>query len=67
MVQTASSTVMLTLAAWLPSGWVVPQEDEWTITPVSWWFTETLKESGYLHLQATKPDTIGNTGIITLS
>jgi len=50
---------MQVLAAWLPSGSVVPSEDEWMIKPLSFWLTDFLRETGYAHLQATKPDTIG--------
>ena len=47
------------LAGLLPSGWVLDKEDEAMIFPFSEVVNNMALESGYLHIQATKPDTVG--------
>jgi len=49
----------LFLGAYLPSGWVMDKELEKYWYPLSNFYGEMLHESGYLHIQATKPDTLG--------
>ena len=38
---------------------VLPEKDHHKIWPVKDYFVDFLRESGYFHIQATKPDTIG--------
>lgn len=57
--KTAGTTIKLFLGAILPSGIVVAKEDEKKMYPVWEHFGMLARETGYLHIQATKPDTIG--------
>jgi len=47
------------LGAYLPSGMILPQTFENKFYPFSSFFSVFLRETGYFHIQATKPDTIG--------
>ena len=38
---------------------VVDENDAWKAFPVGSHVMEILRESGYFHIQATKPDTVG--------
>lgn len=49
----------LLLGAFLPSGIVVSYEDQEKLYPLKEKLGMFARETGYLHLQATKPDTIG--------
>lgn len=46
------------VASFYPS-WFIPEEFVDFVYPISDNFLDMLEESGYFHLQATKPDTIG--------
>ena len=46
------------LASFFPS--TVSAEDAPKVFPISSFWSYVLEETGYLHLQATKPDTVGN-------
>ncbi len=62
MVAGNSPSISLTwfLAAYLPSGWVLEgKEEEEMVLPFSDLFSNLLLETGYMHIQATKPDTVG--------
>lgn len=42
------------------SSLVVSSEREQSMTyPLSWLFSKMLEETGYMHIQMTKPDTVG--------
>ena len=48
------------LSSILPAGWVYPaNEDLSRVLPLGNKLAEAMLEFGYMHLQATKPDTIG--------
>lgn len=49
----------LILGAILPAGIVVSHEDQEKLYPLTEKFGMFARETGYLHIQATKPDTIG--------
>ncbi|XP_069937348.1 juvenile hormone epoxide hydrolase 1 isoform X1 [Cherax quadricarinatus] len=51
--------IKMLLGAFLPAGVVVAKEDQNKLYPLSNLFSMVLMETGYMHLQATKPDTIG--------
>ncbi len=53
------SNLLYFLAAWLPSDWIVSKKEEAKILPFMDRFGDMLLETGYLHIQATKPDTVG--------
>ena len=57
--QAPSNYLKLMLASYLPSGWIIPKEDEAKILPASEKYIFLFRESGYLHIQGTKPDTVG--------
>ncbi len=59
VANTPASNLKYFLAAWLPSGWVVTKEEEKDILPFGNIFSHMMLETGYLHIQATKPDTVG--------
>lgn len=58
-LQTTLSTVKLLAASLYPTAFVDSQHASW-IFPLGVHFKRLMMESGYFHLQATKPDTIGN-------
>lgn len=37
----------------------IPKEHEWQLYPMAEKFTDVILESGYMHIQTTKPDTVG--------
>ena len=47
------------LGSILPSGFMMDAEKEKTLYPISKFMSTIVRESGYFHIQATKPDTIG--------
>jgi len=49
----------LIIGAFLPSGWVMDQQFEKYWYPLSNFYGDLIHEMGYLHIQATKPDTVG--------
>ena len=53
------SNIKLVLGGLLPSGLVIPKEQEHKLYPLGSLFSKLMLETGYLHIQATKPDTIG--------
>ena len=58
--QAPAVTLRWILSSILPSGWVFPvDEDLSRILPLGDKLAEWMLEFGYMHLQATKPDTIG--------
>jgi len=57
-VNTALSRVKLLLGT-LNRRWIVEKEHEDSVYPLSKMFHAILLESGYFHIQATKPDTVG--------
>ncbi|KAG7167973.1 Epoxide hydrolase 1-like [Homarus americanus] len=58
-VRTNAVSLKMILGAYLPAGVLVAKEDQDKIYPLSNLYSMILRESGYAHLQATKPDTIG--------
>jgi len=49
----------LYLGAFLPSGWVMDEKLEKYWYPLMNFYGDLLLEMGYLHIQGTKPDTVG--------
>lgn len=58
-VNTLLSNLKLFLASFYPSA-IVDEKFQSRIYPLSTMFSNIIMESGYMHLQATKPDTVGN-------
>ena len=58
-VPTGKATLGLMLGSFWPS-LLVPADKTGLVFPLGQKFIHILQETGYLHLQATKPDTIGN-------
>ncbi|KAB7505556.1 Juvenile hormone epoxide hydrolase 1 [Armadillidium nasatum] len=56
---TPGNTIKHILGSFLPSGFVVKPDKEYTLYPLSSFYSFLVRESGYMHLQSTKPDTIG--------
>ncbi|CAG9824999.1 unnamed protein product [Phaedon cochleariae] len=52
------SNLKLFLYSFYPS-WIVDKEHEDLVYPLSNLWARTLMETGYMHIQATKPDTVG--------
>ncbi|GBP32300.1 Juvenile hormone epoxide hydrolase [Eumeta japonica] len=52
-------TLLKTLVGSVFPSWVVEEKYAERMYPLSKFFSFLLEESGYLHLQATKPDTVG--------
>ncbi|XP_045618411.2 juvenile hormone epoxide hydrolase 1 [Procambarus clarkii] len=59
MVNTLGVNLKTMLGAFLPAGLVVAREDQAKLYPLTNLYSMILRESGYLHIQASKPDTIG--------
>ena len=59
IVETFGTNVKSILGAFLPSGWVIDPALEGIRYPLMKVYGTILRESGYFHLQATKPDTVG--------
>ena len=58
--QAPAVTLEYILSSILPAGWVYPaNEDLSRVLPLGNKLAEAMLEFGYMHLQATKPDTIG--------
>ena len=57
-VNTPSSNLKYFVSAWFPS-LMLSKADQAKILPFGEKFIFLLKESGYMHIQATKPDTVG--------
>nr|QPN96961.1 juvenile hormone epoxide hydrolase [Macrobrachium rosenbergii] len=58
-VNTPGPNIKLILGAVLPAGIVVAEKDQDKLYPLGDKFSMIARETGYLHLQATKPDTVG--------
>lgn len=58
-VPTVSSNIGLMLGSLWPT-LLMPADKVHLVYPLGAKFTHIIQETGYLHLQATKPDTIGN-------
>ncbi|KAG7167998.1 juvenile hormone epoxide hydrolase 1-like [Homarus americanus] len=58
-INTPGANLKMVLGALLPAGVVVEEEDQHKLYPLSTFVSMMARESGYLHLHATKPDTIG--------
>lgn len=58
-VRTSKSFFWLLIGSYFPS-LVVESEHYSKVYPLSEKWSRLLEESGYFHLQTTKPDTIGN-------
>lgn len=56
---TVGTNLKLMLGAILPAGIVVSKEDQKKLYPLGDLMSTLLRETGYMHLQSTKPDTIG--------
>ncbi|KAF2359695.1 Epoxide hydrolase N-terminal [Trinorchestia longiramus] len=56
---TVGAQAKIILGAILPSGEIMDPKHEENWYPLSNFFKTFLRETGYLHLQATKPDTLG--------
>ena len=50
------------IGAFLPSGWIMDEDTEKAFYPISKLMKFMAQESGYFHIQATKPDTVGTIG-----
>lgn len=59
MSRTPGSMAKMLLGSVLPTGLVMDAKDENRLYPLGELFARMLRESGYMHIQATKPDTIG--------
>ena len=59
VAQKPAVTLRQLLAGFFPAGWIVEAEGLDKILPLGEKFSELLLELGYLHIQGTKPDTIG--------
>ncbi|KAG0710919.1 Juvenile hormone epoxide hydrolase 1 [Chionoecetes opilio] len=59
MAHGAGRTLKALLGAWLPAGVLVDAADQGKLYPLGEKMGMLLQESGYMHIQATKPDTIG--------
>ena len=58
--QAPAVTLEYILASILPAGWIYPaNEDLSRFLPLGDKLAEAMLEFGYMHLQATKPDTVG--------
>jgi hypothetical protein len=57
-VNSPAANLKLFVSALLPQLFL-DQKDEWKVVPLGEKFMFLLQESGYLHIQATKPDTVG--------
>lgn len=57
---TASSHMKFLVGSFFPS-LVLGREFEQNIFPLNKAFAKLMEESGYMHIQSTKPDTIGKT------
>ena len=58
-VNTPSANLKTMLLPWLPVGWLANEQELSRILPLGKTYSNILLEMGYLHLQATKPDTVG--------
>ncbi|XP_063601109.1 juvenile hormone epoxide hydrolase 1-like [Penaeus indicus] len=56
---TAGATAKLVLGSILPTGLLVAAKDQDKVYPLGETFKWLLRETGYAHIQATKPDTVG--------
>lgn len=56
---TAGTNFKLVLGSILPAGLLVAEEDQDKLYPLGERVSMMARETGYLHIQATKPDTIG--------
>ncbi|XP_068210084.1 epoxide hydrolase 1-like [Palaemon carinicauda] len=59
MARTPGSLAKMVLGSVLPTGIVMDEKDGNRLYPLSKLFSRLLRESGYLHIQSTKPDTVG--------
>ena len=59
MASTIGRTMKVLLGSVLPAGVVVDVQDQHKVYPLGQKFSMLLQESGYMHIQASKPDTIG--------
>lgn len=50
--------ILSSIAPWVPSWYVRPEHYD-RVFPISSKYATAIREMGYMHLQATKPDTIG--------
>ncbi|KAK7065570.1 epoxide hydrolase [Halocaridina rubra] len=58
-INSAGPNMKLILGALLPAGIIVAEEDQHKVYPLKEKFSYLIQETGYMHLQASKPDTIG--------
>ena len=58
-VMAPTATVKQTLGAFLPSGFIMDKRSEERFYPASKFYNMILRETGYAHIQGTKPDTVG--------
>lgn len=58
VVNTPIANIKSMIASFYPSAFVTKEQESFHF-PLSKYFTNTIYEMGYAHLQATKPDTIG--------
>lgn len=66
-VHTHGTTLKYLVGAILPSCLVVSHEDYHKLYPMGDLLIRLVREMGYMHLQATKPDTIGGRYFFTNS
>ena len=58
--ETPSANLKLMLYSFAPE-FFLPKDEAKQVYPLSSSFGYMLEETGYLHIQATKPDTVGKT------
>lgn len=63
VINTPISNIKSMIASFYPSGFVTAEQEAFHF-PLSKHLTNAFYETGYLHLQATKPDTIGKNFIL---
>ena len=51
--------IKLGLGSILPAGIIIDKKDQGKMYPLSGFMSKLIEETGYLHIQASKPDTIG--------
>jgi hypothetical protein len=58
-LQSPVVTMKQLLGSVLPTGWLFTAEEEALFLPLGKTISYMFSEMGYLHLQATRPDTVG--------
>lgn len=64
-VNTAGAMMKIWLGSFMPAGLVIAAEDQHKLYPLGEFLNMFAEETGYFHIQATKPDTIGGCCYLT--